>query len=338
MAIPEAIRKLKPTQFGAVEIRCFGEGKYYVYQISSKWNPEKKQPRKVTGKSIGKITEADGFIPNATGMRLMQGKGLLPGTAPTVRNYGAYEMLSQLSPDLEKDLKKFFPDTFREIRTIALLRLVEGVTSAKMIRPVFLDSCLSDLCGDIALSETSVRSFITRLGLMQDKLDAFMKAQVMPGTKLLFDGTSVFTRSSDSLSAKGYNPNHSLNPQARLLYVFEKDSHKPVFYRVLQGSVVDKSAFMDTIHISGCKDCIIIADKGFYSKKNLSALMKAGMRFILPLQDNTVNVDPEFYLDMNDRKFDGVFTYNKRPVWYKKKESGNKGNFIYTFRDDFRRA
>ena len=82
MSIPEAIKQHKPTQFGAVEIRCFGEGKYYVYRISSKWNAEKKRPQKVTGKSIGKITEADGFIPNANGMRLMQEKGVLQGQSP----------------------------------------------------------------------------------------------------------------------------------------------------------------------------------------------------------------------------------------------------------------
>lgn len=74
-----------------------------------------------------------------------------------------------------------------------------------------------------------------------------MKDQVMPGTTLLLDGTSIFCRSAESLSAKGYNPNQSQNPQARILYVFKKDTHKPVFYQVVQGSIVYKSAFMDTV-------------------------------------------------------------------------------------------
>ena len=149
---------------------------------------------------------------------------------------------------------------------------------------------------------------------------------------------SIFTRSADSRAVKGYNPDHNQNPQARILYVFEKDSHKPVFYRVVQGSVVDKAAFMDTVHASGCSDCIIIADKGFYSKKNVSALINAGMKFILPLQDNTVNVEDEFYENPDDSKWDDVFSYHKRPVWFRKRSSGNKGNYIYTFRDDIRKA
>lgn len=337
MKVPASIMSQKPTQFGAVEVRSIS-GHYYVYLVSSKWDAEKGRPQKTTGKSVGKITEADGYIPNANGLRLMQELRIDPKVAPVVRNYGAYELLLQLSPEISDQLRKQFPDIFREIRTISLLRLVDSVTSAKMIQPVFLDSYMCDICADLSVSEGSVRKFVARLGSMQDQHVAFMKAQVMPGTTLLFDGTTILSRSSDSLSAKGYNPEHSQNPQARLLYVFEKDSHKPVFYRVIQGSVVDKSAFMDTVNASGCKDCIIIADKGFYSKKNVSALLEAGMRYILPLQDNTVNVENEFYENNDDNKWDGVFTYKKRAIWFRKRPSGNKGNYIYTFRDDFRRA
>ena len=338
MSIPESIKRQKPTQFGALEIRCFGGDKYYVYQISSQWDADKNRPRKVTGKSIGKITEADGFIPNANGLRLMQEMRLTPDVAPTVKNYGAYELLQQLSSGMDERLRYHFPDIFREIRAISLLRLVDSVTSAKMIQPMFLDSYMSDICSDLSVSEGPVRRFISRLGSMQDQLDTFMRSQVLPGTTLLFDGTSIFTRSADSLAVKGYNPEHNQNPQARILYVFEKDSHKPVFYRVVQGSVVDKAAFMDTVNASGCSDCIIIADKGFYSKKNVSALMNAGMKFILPLQDNTVNVEDEFYENPDDGKWDDVFSYHKRPVWFRKRPSGNKGNYIYTFRDDVRKA
>lgn len=337
MVIPEGIRQKRPNMFGAVEIRSIG-GYYYVYQIFSKWDAVKKRPKKVTGKSLGKITESDGFIPNANGLRLMQEMRLLPDTAPVVKSYGSYEVMRQLTPELEEELKESFPDIFRKIRALSLIRLVEGISSAKMLQPLFLDSYMSDVCGDISVSEGSVRRFVASLGRMQDRIDAFMRKQIMPGSTLLFDGTSIFWRSDSSLSAKGYNPEHRQNPQGRILYVFEKDSHKPVFYRTIQGSVVDKAAFMDTVAAAGCKNCVIIADKGFYSKKNVSALMEGNMKYILPLQDNTINVEKEFYENSNDNKWDGVFSYHKRAVWFRKRKTGNKGNFIYTFRDDSRRA
>lgn len=335
MGVPDTVRKQKPNGFGALEIRDFGGGKYYVYQVTSAWDAEKQRSRKVTGKSIGKITEADGFIPNATGLKLMQTLRMIPEVAPVVRNYGAYEVLLQISPDIDEQLRKHFPDIFREIRTLSLLRLVDGASS-KMVQPLFSASYLSDLCPDLASSEASIRNFVARLGSLQPRIDEFMRDSVLPGTSLLFDGTTIFTRSTDSLAEKGYNPKRNLNTQARILYVFEKDSKRPVFYRILQGSIVDKAAFIDTVKDSGCRDCTILADKGFYSKPNLSALMQAGMNFILPLQCNTSNVEQAFYENKDDRKFDGVFSYKGRTVWYSKKRHGTQGNWIYTFRDDAR--
>ena len=126
MSIPESIKKRKPTDFGALEIRCFGEGKYYIYQITSKWDAEKNRPKKLIRKSIRKITEAEeGFIPNANGLRLMKEMRLTPDVAPIVKNYGAYKTLQQLSPEIEEQLRKFFPAILREIRIISLLRLVD---------------------------------------------------------------------------------------------------------------------------------------------------------------------------------------------------------------------
>ena len=37
-------------------------GNYYLYEVSSKWNPEKKRSVKITGKFLSKITKEDGFV------------------------------------------------------------------------------------------------------------------------------------------------------------------------------------------------------------------------------------------------------------------------------------
>ncbi len=52
---------LKHKRKGA-ELRCL-KGKYYLYEVSSKWNPIKKRPQKITGKLLGKITP-EGFVPS----------------------------------------------------------------------------------------------------------------------------------------------------------------------------------------------------------------------------------------------------------------------------------
>jgi len=49
------------------EIRLI-KGKYYVYKYSSFYEKETKKHKKVTGEYLGRITEADGFIPAARRM------------------------------------------------------------------------------------------------------------------------------------------------------------------------------------------------------------------------------------------------------------------------------
>ena len=40
----------------------------------------------------------------------------------------------------------------------------------------------------------------------------------------------------------------------------------------------------------------------------------------------------------DDRKFDRLFVFKKRTVWFKKGKSGIQGNWIYTFRDNVRQS
>jgi len=40
------------------------KGRYYLYEVLSKWNKEKKRAQKVTGKILGRITKDKGFTPS----------------------------------------------------------------------------------------------------------------------------------------------------------------------------------------------------------------------------------------------------------------------------------
>lgn len=65
MAHPDWVLKYKTKN---TEIR-FVKGKYYLYNITSVWSPEKKRTKKVTEKYVGSIDEEYGLIP--AGMKRM---------------------------------------------------------------------------------------------------------------------------------------------------------------------------------------------------------------------------------------------------------------------------
>ena len=158
MAIPDKIKAHKPdiNQYGATEIRCI-KNYFYVYEISSKWDAQKHRPKKVTGKCIGKITEKDGFIPNANHFRMYE------AISPVIRTYGVFEMFEQLGKGVSDRLKEVFPDIYREVKTVALLRLVYGCTP-RLMKHCFEDSYLVDLYPDIGTCDKTVRNLVSMLG------------------------------------------------------------------------------------------------------------------------------------------------------------------------------
>ena len=66
--------------------------------------------------------------------------------------------------------------------------------------------------------------------------------------------------------------------------------------------------------------------------------MKEKLRFILPLQDNTTMIPKSFDSQEGDGRFDGRFTYKGRNIWYKVFPTGDNGNRIFIYQDDFRKA
>src|SRR3990167_3396538 len=74
MKHPEWALKFKTKN---TELRCI-KGRYYLYNITSKWDPLKKRPQKITGKQVGTISEEYGLIPTG-----MSRKGPIPkGKSP----------------------------------------------------------------------------------------------------------------------------------------------------------------------------------------------------------------------------------------------------------------
>ncbi len=62
--LPDWVRKYKTK---GIEIRVSGD-RYYAYEMSSKWNKEKKRADKVTGKYLGVVTLQDILKPDPRAM------------------------------------------------------------------------------------------------------------------------------------------------------------------------------------------------------------------------------------------------------------------------------
>ena len=100
---------LKCKRKGA-ELRCI-RGNYYLYEVTSKWNPDKKRSVKITGKLLGKITQEDGFVESEKA-RLKRQQLVI--NRVQVKEYGVYAIIEPLFGDTVKMLKKHFADCWQK--------------------------------------------------------------------------------------------------------------------------------------------------------------------------------------------------------------------------------
>jgi hypothetical protein len=85
------------------------------------------------------------------------------------------------------------------------------------------------------------------------------------------------------------NHNGVISREARLIYVVERNSGFPVFFRYVPGSTVDVSTLRVTLNIMkeyGVDIAHSILDAGYSSGSNLARLLKDRIPFLIRLPDN----------------------------------------------------
>jgi len=170
------------------ELRCI-RGNYYLYEVTSKWNPDKKRSVKITGKLLGKITEADGFVESEKA-RLR--KQQLVVQRVQVKEYGIYVVIESLFGDTVKMLQKHFADSWQKIICLAFGRLVYRSALKNMFFH-YSHSYLSEQYPDIDLSSRNLSLFLRSLGEDRGKIVDFCRSFRQMNDCIIFDGTDIFS-------------------------------------------------------------------------------------------------------------------------------------------------
>lgn len=311
MALPDWVQQFKTK---GIEIRKRGE-RYHAYNVTSKWNPQKKRAQKITLDYLGVIT------PN--GIMKPRKQGILKGDY----EYGHISLLWQLSDEsgLLSILKEHYPYKWKEILSFIFLRLIQPLP-LKSIQHLYSKTYLSTLFPKASMSPKSLS------GLLQDAGDFtarnnIMTKMVKKGKYIIIDLTALFSYSQNiTLLEKGYNKDHLKLPQINMLLLFSSDQKLPTYVRLLPGSVRDVTTIKNTVKLAGVKNYFFIADRGFYSDQNVKILGKEEISYVVPLKRNNTIIPKEI-----DEKFEGIFVYNDRPIIFWKRKVEN--NFLYIYED-----
>jgi len=258
-------------------------GVTYVYEAASVWDKDKKQPRNKQV-CIGKLNRDTGEFMPSKRLNPEQAAVRDPAVTADTRIVGPAVLLDRIVADIELDkvLRKSFPETWQQILCMAYYITVRGgplsyceAWSRNHVQP-YKKSLSSQRISDILGS------------LNADGQKTFFKAwgsRIVENDYLCYDITSVSSYGELNEYLKyGYNRDGESLKQINLAMLFGQKSHVPMYFNRLPGNVSDVSTlhyFLETFGYLDYPRLHLVLDRGFYSKKNVDELLAARNKFLM---------------------------------------------------------
>ena len=258
-------------------------GVTYVYDVVSVWHKELGQSRNKQV-CVGKLDPVTGeFVPSK---RLDPQHAAVrdPAVTASAQVVGPAVVLDEFSKrtGLEKLLKSCFPDTHRQILAMANYLAIEGgalsycESWAKSHEPALAASLASQRISEIlsSIGTDGKQTFLAK-----------WIGKVLEDDYICYDITSVSSYSELNEFIKwGHNRDKEKLPQLNLAMLFGQKSALPVYYHRVPGNINDVSTLRNlvlTFKALEVKRLHYVMDKGFYSRKNVDALVENRDRFTL---------------------------------------------------------
>lgn len=319
----------------------------YVYESVSYWDREKKQPRSKRT-LIGKLDPATGEIvpTDGRGKRRAQKEAdpaVRKGLVPVVRTdrlfFGATYLLDQIGEvtGLTADLKTCFPNTYKQIQSIAYYLVLEDQNPlfrfkkwAAIHRHPYGKDIPSQRSTEIfqSVTEEAKMHFFRLQGKRRVEKEYWA-----------YDSTTISSR-SDMLRQVKYGKNKDDNhlPQINLALVFGEESRLPFYYRKLAGNVPDVKTIQELLReldILGYEKVKLVMDRGYYSAENINALFKKHLKFLCGTS-SALSFAKEFIREIGSRKdhYENyssnleLYVFTKTIAWDYEQERPYKGDVV----------
>ena len=306
------------------EIKHIGNG-WYLYERLSVYDREKKRKRKKSGRCLGAITE-NGLTPSKRTSPL---NGMDEGEIENLE-YGATAFLLKLTASMRKRLAELFPECWREIFAMALLKCKEQSHFRRM-EFHYSTSYLAQTFPGLSLSAGRITTLLRHIGTNREAIRAYMKEDLPDSGLVMFDGHRLISGSGTLEYARvGYDSRCRFLPQVNLLYMFSVLGTRklPVFYKQYSGDVPDVSVFSDIVADAGLRrrDVTVIADKGFESELNEAMLDDASLNYVLAVRRGCAAI-PE--IPSSPDKYGKAFKFRRRAIYCNEYPVENGTLFLY---------
>lgn len=312
------------------------KGNVYLYSYTTHWDKESKRNYKKTGPIIGRITPDGVLHPSKRREKAVKKNPDLinPDSRIVIKEFGITNFFLHHLKDLIEQLKICFPQQWPYLLGAAYCRLFRQSPINQMA--FFLQhSYLSESLSEFSFSEKNIAQGLRDAGRDREQARRFMQWDVPKDEYIMIDLTHLPSRSKNGAFAQpGYNTQKNFKGQINTMYIFGYQSLRPVYYRIIPGNIREINAFTLTLQESNLKQCTLVIDKGFYSKKNITFLAEHGFKFVCPLKRNSPAITPEDRMTLHTKSGNSFFEYMGRIIWYTKIPSPFSQTDIIIYLDD----
>ena len=261
----------------------------YAYESISYWDKGKQQSR-AKRKCIGRVDpETQKIIATHKRKTPVIGKKIKRGPVPitfTARSfYGATYLFDRIGEGtgVTEDLKACFPDSSRQILSIAYYLILEDKNPLSRF-PRW--AAIHRHPHDGAIS--SQRSSELFASITEEARQRFFRLQGkrrVDREYLAYDSTSISSYSKCLRQVRyGKNKDHEHLAQINLTLLFGQQSRLPFYYRKLAGNIPDVKTLrklLSDMNTLGYKKIKVVLDRGFYSAVNINDLYRHHMKFLI---------------------------------------------------------
>jgi hypothetical protein len=262
-----------------------------------------------------------------------------------VLNFGDVWMTDQIlkQTGLDDILNNLIPHYANTFKTLLCFRLLTSRaydcaeewyrnSYSRILYPdVNLDSKAISVFHELIGRETTYVAFFQSYLKMLTKNADISKEISLP---ILIDSTGLPNDIDTYLTAIN-NHNGIISEEIRLIYVVDKNSKLPIFFRYVPGNIIDNSTLITTINSLLAYDInieIVIIDAGYSSLKNIEQLLLAKIPFITRMPKNRKEFKELINTHGHDlRHAENAITCGDRLLYGKKFQITLFGSQLYAY-------
>lgn len=299
-----------------IRYKTFGKQEY-AYEVQASWNAEKKKPIQKT-RYLGVVKDKEKKIFE---------KRLSNKQEKYILDFGDSYSINNLleSTGFISFIKAIFEEKSESLLALLSYKLCHG--SAMVYANKWLDGNYAKILyknGNITSQRIS--DLFKELGnenLQRKFFKEYIPNYAPSKSGIIIDVTSLPNQIHIPLSAWGLH-GEEIDKQIRFLLVVDRDTHNPLFFRILPGNIVDVSVLQNTLEELkkyDVKENFVCLDAGFFSEDNIKDFYERNINFLTRLPSSRI-----IYKQLIEEEIPkiesikNIVRYGKRGLFIKQKE------------------